>query len=144
MSIGNQLMHARVGAYNFSRKVLKLKIFSLKESNFYTVHCLSKVMAYLVLMLYYFLSICSVILIFHKLLFFTCHIGKSSNALLFINNYFRSLPFAALLLLRSGEVEINPGPKKLPVIKFCDIVIGLIFKLKTYGKDGNLLKLLIN
>ena len=47
------------------------------------------------------------------------YIGKSSNALLFINDYFRNLPFAALLLLRSGDVETNPGPKKLSVIKFC-------------------------
>ena len=60
MPIGNQLMRARVGTYNFSRKVLKLKIFSLGENNFHTVHCLSKIMAYLVLMLYYFLSICLV------------------------------------------------------------------------------------
>ena len=79
-------------------------------------------MAYLVLILYYFLSICLVIFIFYKLLFFctvTAYIGKSSNAPLFINDYFCNLPFAALLLLRSGDVETNPGPKKLSVIKFC-------------------------
>ena len=54
MPIGDQLMRARVGTYNFSRKVLKLKIFSSVENDFYTVHCLSKIMAYLVLMLYQF------------------------------------------------------------------------------------------
>ena len=46
-----------------------------------------------------------------------------------------------MLLLTSGDVETGPGPKNF---KFCDIVIGLIFKLKTNGIDGNLLKLLIN
>ena len=55
MPLGNQLMCARVGTYNFSRKDFKPKIFSSKENNFYTVHCLSKIMAYLVLMLHYFL-----------------------------------------------------------------------------------------
>ena len=79
-------------------------------------------MAYLVLMLYYFLSICLVIFILYKLLFFyavTAYTGKSSNALLFINDCFRNLPFVALLLLTSGDVETNPGPKKSSVIKFC-------------------------
>ena len=106
MPIGNQLMRARVGTYNFSRKVLKPKIFSSEENKFYTVHCFSKIMAYLVLMLYYFLSICLVIFIFHRLLSFyavTANFGKSSNALLFINDYLRNLPFAALLLLRTSN-----------------------------------------
>ena len=62
---------------------------------------------------------CLVIFILHKLLSFYAYIGKSSNALLFINDYFRKLPSVALLLLRSGDVETNPGPKKLSVIKFC-------------------------
>ena len=112
MPIDSQLMHARVGTYNFSRKVLKLKISSLGEHNFHTVHCLSKTMAYLILMLYYFLSICLVIFIFYKLLFFyavTAYIRKSSNALPFINDYFRNPPFVALLLLWSDDVETNPG-----------------------------------
>ena len=39
---------------NFSRKVLKPKIFSLGENNFYTMHCFSIIKAYLVLILYYF------------------------------------------------------------------------------------------
>ena len=100
-----------------SRKVLKLKIFSSKENNFFIVHCLSKIMAYLVLMLYYFLSICLVIFIFDAV---TAYIVKSSYALPFINDYFRNLiPFVALLLLRSGDVETNPGHKKSSVIKFC-------------------------
>ena len=72
MPIGNQLMHARVGNYNFSRKVLKPKIFSLGKYNFHTMHFLSKIMAYLVLMLNYFLCICLVIFIFYKLLSFLC------------------------------------------------------------------------
>ena len=70
MPIHNQLMRARVGTYYLNRKVLKPKIFNSKESNFYTLHCLSKIMAYLVLMLYYFLYIYLVIFIFHKLLVF--------------------------------------------------------------------------
>ena len=116
MSIGNQLMRRRVGTYNFSRKVLKPKIFSSKENDFYTVRCLSKIMAYLVFMLYYFLSICLVIFIFDAV---TAYIGKSSNALPFINDYFRNLPFVALFLLRSGDVETNVGPKKSSVMEFC-------------------------
>ena len=65
MSIGNHLMHKRVGTYNFSRKVLKPKIFSSRENHFYTVHRLSKIMAYfLLLMLNYFLSACLVIFVF--------------------------------------------------------------------------------
>ena len=121
MPIGNQIMRSRVGTYNFSRKVLKPKIFSSEENNFYTVHCLSKIMAYLVLMLYHFLSICLVIFIFNQILFFyaVTTYNEKSNAVLFINDYFRTLPFVALLLLRSGDVETNPGPKKLSVIKFC-------------------------
>ena len=105
-----------------SQKVLKPKIFSSEEIKFYTMHCVSKIMAYLVLILYYFLSICLVIFIFHKLLSIyvvTTYFGKSSNAPLFINDYFRNPPFVALLLLRSGDVETNPGPKKSSVIKFC-------------------------
>ena len=118
MPIGNQLMRARVGTYNFSRKVLKPKIFSLGENNFHTVHCLSK-MTYLVFMLYYFLSVCLVIFIFYKLIYvFTAYIGKSSNAVLFINDYFHNFPFVALLLFKSGDVETNPGPKKSSVINF--------------------------
>ena len=73
-------------------------------------------------MLYYFLSICSIIFISHKRLVFyavTAYMGKSSNALLFINDYFRNLPFVTYLLLRSGDVETNLGPKKSSVIKFC-------------------------
>ena len=103
-------------------KVLKQKISISEENNFYTVRCLSKITAYLVLMLYYFLSIYLVTFILHKLLSFyavSAYIGKSSNVLLFINYYFRNLPFVVLLLLRSGAAETNPGPKKSPVIKFC-------------------------
>ena len=110
------MMRARNGTYNFSRKVLKPKSFSSKENNFYAVHCLSKIMVYLVLMLYYFLSICLVMFIFDAV---TAYIGKSSNALPFINDYLRNLPFVALLLLRSGDVETNLGPKKSSVMKFC-------------------------
>ena len=98
------------------RKVLKPKIFSSKENNFYTVHCLSKIMAYLVLMLYYFLSICLVIFIFDAV---TAYIEKSSNTLPFINSYFCNLPFVELLQLRSGNVETNPNPKTHSVTKFC-------------------------
>ena len=121
MPIGNQLMRARVGTYNFRRKIVKIKIFISKENSFYTVHCLFKIMACLVLMLYYFLSIYLVIFIFNKLLFLCCHYihWKSSNALLFINDCFRNLPFVVLLLLRSGNIETNPGPKKSSVIKLC-------------------------
>ena len=61
-------------------------------------------MAYLVLMLHNFLSICLVISIFDKLLFLY-------NVPRFINDYFRNLPFAVLLLLRLDDVETNPGPK---------------------------------
>ena len=78
-------------------------------------------MAYLALMLHYFLSICFEINIFNKVLFLYVvaeHIEKSCNILLFINDYFRDLPFVVLSLLRLGDVEINPGPKKLSVIKF--------------------------
>ena len=115
-------MRARNGTYNFSRKDLKLKIVSSKENNFYIVHCSSKTIAYLVLMLFYFLSKCLVIFIFNKPLFFyavTAYIGKSSNDLLFINDYFLNLTFVTLLLLRSGDVETNLCPKNSSVIKFC-------------------------
>ena len=107
--------------YNSSRQVFKPKIFGSKGNNFYTVYCLSKIMAYLALMLHYFLSICFEINIFNKVLFLYVvaeHIEKSCNILLFINDYFRDLPFVVLSLLRLGDVEINPGPKKLSVIKF--------------------------
>ena len=52
---------------------------------------------------------CLVIFILHKLLSFYAYIGKSSNALLFINDYFRNLLFVTLRLLRSGDAETNPG-----------------------------------
>ena len=35
-----------------------------------------------------------------------------------MNDYFRNLPFVALLLFKSGDVETNPGPKKSSVINF--------------------------
>ena len=72
-------------------------------------------------MLYYFLSICLVIYISNKPLFlyaFAAYIGKSCNALFFINDYFRNLGFVVLLLLRSGDIETNPGPKKFIIINF--------------------------
>ena len=47
------------------------------------------------------------------------HTFYAVTTLLFINDYFHNLPFVALLLLRSGDVETNPGPKKSSVIKFC-------------------------
>ena len=73
-------------------------------------------MAYLVLMLH-----CLVMLAFHKLLSFyavTAYVGKSSNTLLFISDYFRNLSFVTLVLLRLDDVERNSGPKKPSVIKF--------------------------
>ena len=59
MPIGNQPMCARVGNYNFSRKVLKAKSFISKENKFYTAHSLSKII----------LFTCLAIYIFDKLLF---------------------------------------------------------------------------
>ena len=103
---------ARVGTYNFSWKVLKPEILSLKENSFYIVHCSCNIMTYLILMLFYFLSTCLVIHIFNNLLFLcavVAYTGKSSNVLFFINNYFRDLPFVVLLLLRPGDVETNLG-----------------------------------
>ena len=101
---------------------MRPKIFSSKENNFYTAHCLSTIIAYLVFSLHYFLSTCLVIYAFKKLLFLyalAAYIEKSCNALSFINDYFCNLPFLVLLLLRSGDVETNVGPKKSSVIKFC-------------------------
>ena len=46
------------------------------------------------------------------------HTLEECNALIFINDYFRNLPFVLLLLLKSGDFESNPGPKKSSVIKF--------------------------
>ena len=54
MVTGNQLMRARVGAYNFTQRLFKLKTFSLKKNNFYNRYYLSEILAYLVSMLYYF------------------------------------------------------------------------------------------
>ena len=66
-------------------------------------------MAYLVMiLLHYFLSTCLVTYIFKKLL-----ILYTVDVLLFINDYFRNLPFVVLLLLRLGDVGTNPGPKKI-------------------------------
>ena len=83
MPIDNQIMRSRVDTYNFSRKVLKPKSFSSEENNFYTMHCLSKIMAYLVLMLYYFLSICLVIFIFNQILFFMLSSHTMKNQMLY-------------------------------------------------------------
>ena len=93
MPVGNQMICARVGTYNFSRKVLIPKIFSSKENNFYTAHCLSKIMAYLVLMLYYFLSICLVIFVFHKLLFFMLSLHTLKNQVML---YFLSVTISVI------------------------------------------------
>ena len=120
MSIRNQLMHS--------------KIFNSEENNFYTLHFFSKIRAYLVLMLYCFLSICLVIFIFRKRLFFyavTAYIVKSSNALLITNDCLlimnkqqQCLSFKALLILRSFYyLETNPGPK-LPKRQLPNFVIG--------------------
>ena len=93
-------------------------IYICKFVSFYTVLCLSKIVAQLLLMLYYSLYICLVIFIFNKLLFLQASTGtayneKSCNALLlFINVYYCYLPFVALLLLKQCDVETNPGPKK--------------------------------
>ena len=98
--IGNQLMRERVGTYNFSRKVLKPKIFSSEENNFCIVHFLSKIITYLVLMLYYFLSLCLVLFILHKLLFCMLSLHPLENQVML---YFLSMtisgnrPFGTLI-----------------------------------------------
>ena len=97
MPIGNQLMHARVGTYDFRRKVLKPKIFSLGENNFHTVNCLSKIMAYLVLMLYCILSICLVIFVFYKLPFFMLLLHTLENQVML---YFLSMTISVIFPLR--------------------------------------------
>ena len=96
MPIGNQLIRARVGTYNFSQNVFRPKIFSSKESNFYTVPCLSKIMAYLVLILYYFLSICLVVFIFHNLLFFMLSLHTLENQVML---YFLSVIISVIFPL---------------------------------------------
>ena len=93
-------MHERVGTYNFSRKVLKPKLFSSEENNFCIVHFLSKIITYLVLMLYYFLSLCLVVFILHKLLFCMLSLHPLENQVML---YFLSmtisgnLPFGTLI-----------------------------------------------
>ena len=47
------------------------------------------------------------------------HTLENQVMLYFLPMTIRNLPFVALLLLRSGDVETNPGPKKSSVIKFC-------------------------
>ena len=89
-------MRARNGTYNFSRKDLKLKIVSSKENNFYIVHCSSKTIAYLVLMLFYFLSKCLVIFIFNKLLFFMLSLHTLENQVMI---YFLSVIISLIFLL---------------------------------------------
>ena len=98
MPIGNQLMRARVGTYNFSQKVLKPKIFSLGKNDFHTVHCLSKIVAYLVLMLYYFLPICLVIfiLIFSNFYFFMLFLHTLENQVML---YFLSVTISVIFPL---------------------------------------------
>ena len=84
------------------------------------MQCLPKVMAYLALMLNYFLCTYLAIYIFKKVLSFhdvTAYIEKSCNVLILINDFFSNLPFAVLPVLRSGDVETKPGPKKSLVIK---------------------------
>ena len=79
-------------------------------------------MAYLALMLHYFLSTYLETYIFKKLLFLyavAAYIKRSCNVILFINDYFHNLPFVVLLLLTSGDVETKAGRKKSSVIKFC-------------------------
>ena len=60
------------------------------------------------MLLHYFLSTCLVTYIFKKLL-----LPYTVDVLLFINDYFRNLPFVVWLLLRLGDVGTNPGPKKI-------------------------------
>ena len=109
MPISNQLMRSRVVTNNFSRKILKLKIFKSKENVFWTVHCVSKIMVFLVLMLHYFLSTCLVLYVLKFLWPDVAYIEKSCNVLLLISDYFRNLPYYLdQVMLKQTLVLKNP------------------------------------
>ena len=72
-------MRARIRTNKFSQKDLQLKIFSSKENNFYTVHFLSKIMAHLVLIMFYFFSKFLVIFIHNKILFYMLSMHTLKN-----------------------------------------------------------------
>ena len=116
MPKNNQLLHAKVGIYNFRKPLIKLK--SVKSHNkcpttstFFTTS--------LPLLLYCFFLF--LLPIFQKGFFV---IVKSVKPCFTVCAYvlfylFFDTIFSKILLVNSGAIETNPDPKKSSPIKFC-------------------------
>ena len=109
MPIDNQLMRTRVGTYNFCQRFLKQKINSNKQKSYLFLFYLFHLVALFILILLYLLSAYFTFSKFKSICAF--HVSCMTLEFSFIAYFVR------LLLLRAGDIEKNPGPKKS--IKFC-------------------------
>ena len=109
MPIDNQLMRARVGTYNFCQRFSKQKINSNKQKSYLFLFYLFHLVALFILILLYLLSAYFTFSKFKSVCAF--HVSCMTLEFSFIAYFVR------LLLLRAGDIETNPGPKK--PIKFC-------------------------
>ena len=122
MAIDNQLWRARVGIYNSNQLHLYISLkanpanldigFILKFSNFYMITVC------LILLTYF-----SVYLILTQVRNYGFNINKFNIANVLLIKYFDFCCYAfdlkRMLLLESGDIETNPGPRRSSFIKFC-------------------------
>ena len=116
MPVGNQLLRARVGIYNFRRPFIKLRFVKLHNKCPITSTLFATSLHLLLCCFFVYL-----LPIFLKGFFVTVKSAKSCFAVcayVLFHLFFDSL-FSKIILVNSGDTETNPGPRKSSPIKFC-------------------------
>ena len=125
MPIDNQLFRARVGLIYSTDLYFLKKTPNVPQNSkcFYVTH--PKVLSYLMLVLLYLVVVNMYLLSLKIGLSSSIMVAKSFNSRIVLCNYIATICISIAsimtteLLLKSGDTEINPGPKKSSAIKFC-------------------------
>ena len=116
MPIDNQLLRARVGIYNFRKPFIKLKFVKSDNKCPTTSTLLTTSLPLLPYCFFVYL-----LPIFQKGFFVTVKSVKpcfAASAYVLFYLFF-DIIFSKILLVNSGDIETNPGPRKSSSIKFC-------------------------
>ena len=124
MPIDNQIFCARVKIYNtglyFQKKTLNV---SQSKKCFYATH--AKVLSCLMFVLFFLLIVNMYVLSLKINIGSSIMVAKSFNSCITLCNYIITICISitsiltAQVLLKSGNIETNPGPKKSSAIRFC-------------------------
>ena len=124
MPIDNQLFPARAGIYNTGLSFLK-KILNVSQNNKYFYITPAKVLYCLILVMFC-LLVANIYLSSLKInISSPIMVAKSFNSCIALCNYIITIYISigsillTQVLLKSGDIETNPGPKKSSAIKFC-------------------------